>query len=179
MSVSLLLSFFYSFIHLLTFPCCCTFFFFLPSPLALSPSSFPPLPSHFSLSHSKEHSLPALLFIFHPNMLAGGERGGCCALPLVRFCHHSGQRTLPLTQTQPQLSAVPAWKTWEGRWRRTRRLSWSLGALTSGSSTGTTTAEEQKRATALHLWWKLLIPQQWPPPLFPPSQLQDPCGRRL
>lgn len=36
--------------------CCCTFFFLLPSPLALSPSPFPSLPSHFSLSLTQKSS---------------------------------------------------------------------------------------------------------------------------
>ena len=85
-----------------------------PPPLPLSPFSLPfPFTSLplFSLSHSKELSVSALPFISRFNMLAGGERGGCCALPSVRSCHPSGQRTLLLTPTQHQLSVVFAWRT--------------------------------------------------------------------
>lgn len=82
--------------------CHCTFFSCLPSPRAVSPSPFPPLPflPPTFLSHSEELSVTVLPFIYCFNMLAGGERGGCCARPSVLSCHLSGQRRLPLTPTQ-------------------------------------------------------------------------------
>lgn len=69
----------------------------------------PPLCLHFPptfLSHSKELSVSVLPFIYCFNMLAGGERGGCCAHPSVLSCHPSGQCRLSLTPTQlPVVSA--------------------------------------------------------------------------
>lgn len=69
----------------------------------------PPLSLHFPptfLSHSKELSVSVLPFIYCFNMLAGGERRGCCARPSVLSCHLSGQRKLPVTPTQlPVVSA--------------------------------------------------------------------------
>lgn len=58
----------------------------------------------FSLTLKSSQSL--LPFIYCFNMLAGGERGGCCARPSVLLCHPSGQRRLPLLTTQlPVVSA--------------------------------------------------------------------------
>lgn len=95
------------FLHWLPF-CQCNFFSCLPSPRAVFPSPFPPLPSlpPTFLSHSEELSVSVLPFIYCFNMLAGGEREGCCARPSVLSCHLSGQRKLPLTPTQlPVVSA--------------------------------------------------------------------------
>lgn len=88
--------------------CQCNFFSCLPSPRAVIPSPFPPLPSlpPTFLSHSEELSVSALPFIYCFNMLAGGERGGCCARPSVLSCHLSGQRKLPLTPTQLPVVSV-------------------------------------------------------------------------
>lgn len=155
---------------------------FLP-PLPQSCVSLPypstSLPPTF-LSHSEELSVSVLPFIYCFNMLAGGERGGCCARLSVLSCHLSGQRRLPLTPTQ--LPVVSAWRTLKRRCGRKHRGS---GELAAWSSTGTTTAGEWSRATVL-LWWKLPTSQQWPSPLplpvsrspLPPFQLPDPCGRK-
>lgn len=82
----------------------------------------PPLCLHFPptfLSHSKELSVSVLPFIYCFNMLAGGERGGCCAHPSVLSCHPSGQCRLSLTPTQ--LPVVSAWRTLKRRCGRKRR----------------------------------------------------------